>query len=155
VSGTFQVGSADYQTELRNEAELARFLDFLLAAPMKPATSRMYLHLSIYPLRPERYASNLRLQFDMQRQVAAAVLLAINRAHDQVLSWMTAGEGRRRDDREVVLAHDSWNEHETLFQPGSFITIPDLRRIVTEWAFGDVVPPLAVRWVDAPGIGWL
>jgi hypothetical protein len=43
---------------------------------------------------------------------------------------------------------------ETVFPPESFITIPELRKVVTQWAFGDVVPPPAARWIDMPSVGW-
>lgn len=83
--------------------------------------------------------------------MAAAVLLVIDRNRKDVLSWRTVGSAGRPD---VVLAHDSWNQHETVLPPESFITIPELRAAVTEWAFGDEVPPPAVAWTDAAGIGW-
>jgi hypothetical protein len=47
---------------------------------------------------------------------------------------------------EGVLAHDSWNERETTFPPGSFVTTPELREAVLQWAFGAVVPPPVIGW---------
>jgi hypothetical protein len=152
VSGVFSVNGSAYEAQFTNEAELSRFLDFLLASPVKPATSRLYLHPHEIPARPEHQVSNLRFQFDPEHQVAAAVLLVIDRAHNNVLSWRTLGNAGYPD---VVLAHDSWNEHETLFPPDSHITLPELRHVVTAWAFGDRLPPQAVKWVDAAGVDWL
>jgi hypothetical protein len=104
------------------------------------------------PVRPEHYLSNLRFQFDAEHDAAAAVLLLIDRNQDdELLTWMTRGEASRPG---VVLAHDSWNEHETLFPPESHITLNQLRDVVTQWAYGELVPPSAVRWSAVDGIGW-
>jgi hypothetical protein len=122
-----------------------------LASPVKPATTRLYLHPDEVPTRPEHQVSNLRFQFDPEHQVAAVVLLAIARSHHQLLSWRTVGDAGRSD---VVLAHDSWNEHETRLAPESFITVLQLRAAVMEWAFGDAVPPSAVSWADITDVDW-
>jgi hypothetical protein len=151
VSGVFAVDGSSYEATFAGEAELARFLDFVLASPVKPATTRLYLHPDEVPIRPERQVSNLRFQFDPEHQVAAAVLLVIDRSHHQLHSWRTVGDAGRPD---VVLAHDSWNEHETRLPPESFITIPRLRAAVMEWAFGNEVPPSAASWADVAGVDW-
>lgn len=152
ASGVFQVGATNYQCEFRAEPELRRFVDFLTASPTKPATSRLYLHQSVTPVRPEHYLSNLRFQFDAEQDVAAAVILLIDRNHDdELLAWMTRGETQRPD---VSLAHDSWNEDETLFPPESYISIAQLCGVVAQWAFGEVVPPAAVQWSAVSGVTW-
>lgn len=152
ASGVFQVGDANYECEFRAEPELRRFLDFLMASPTQPATSRLYLHQSAAPLRPEHYLSNLRFQFDVERDVAAAVVLLIDRNHDdEQLAWMTHGVAGRSD---VALAHDSWNAEETLFPAASHITLAQLREVVAEWAYGEVVPPAVVRWSAVSDITW-
>lgn len=150
VSGSFALDGANYTAEFHGDAELGRFLDFLFAAPTKPATSRLYLHEAVEPRRPEHELSNLRFQFDAEHNAAAAVILLLDQ-NNQLSTWITAG-GVNADN--VVLAHDSWNEHETLFPPGAFITVPQLREAVLQWAFGPVVPPPAVTWTDASGIDW-
>jgi hypothetical protein len=37
-----------------------------------------------------------------------------------------------------------------------FVTIAELREVVLQWAFGDVLPPPAVQWVTVPheSVGW-
>lgn len=151
VSGAFGIDGSTYQATFTAEAEFVRFLDFVLASPVKPATSRLYLHPNEVSANPEQQVSNLRFQFDPEHGVAAAVLLVMDRDHGGVLSWRTVGNAAGQD---VVLAHDSWNEHETVLPPDSFVTIPRLRTAVTGWAFGDEVPPSAVAWVEASGIDW-
>lgn len=150
VSGVFQ-GSANYTGEFRDRDELGRFLDFLLADPYQPGTSRLYLHQSMTPRRPELDLSNLRFQFDPARHVAAAVMVVVDRDANKVLSWMTHGDAGRDD---VVLSHDSWGSEAMVFPPESFITVAQLRQVVLDWAFDEVQPPAAVKWVDAPGVGW-
>lgn len=151
VSGVFAVDGSHYEATFTSKAELGRFLDFALASPVKPATTRLYLHPDEVPPRPEHQVSNLRFQFDPDRRVAAAVLLVIDRSHHRLLSWRTVGEAGRPD---VVLAHDSWNEHETRLPSESFITIPQLRAVVVEWAFGQTVPPAVVSWAAVAGVDW-
>ena len=149
VSGAFVLGGATYEATFTRKSELARYLDFLIASPRKPATSRLYLHPNVVPRRPEDQLSNLRFQFDAEHDVAAAVLLVAVKG--EVLEWRTDGDSAAPD---VKLAHDSWNEHETLFPSESFITIAELRRAVLDWGFGEQVPPEAVRWVRTEGIDW-
>lgn len=151
VAGIFNSGVGSYSATFHSEPELIRFLDFLFRSAEKPATSRMYRRASIYPSQPEHDLSNLRFQFDNDRNVAAAVLLADDHADDHVYRWMTRGGAGQAG---AVLAHDSWNEHETRFPPESFITIPELRTAVAEWAFGEDLPPLSVSWVEAAGVNW-
>lgn len=151
VSGVYGVSGASYSAEFAAESELARFLEFLFTSKVKPATSRMYMHANTSPLRPEHYVSNLRFQFDPDYQIGAAVLLVIDRASDRMRSWRTVGEAGRTD---VVLAHDSWNEHETVFPPEAFVTLSELHTLVMQWAFGETVPPPVVSWADVVGVDW-
>lgn len=127
-------------------------MDFLLASPARPATSRLYLHQSVTPVRPEHHLSNLRFQFDAEHDVAAAVVLLIDRNHDDnLLAWMTHGDTRQADH---TLAHDSWNEGETLFPPESYISLAQLREVVAQWAFGEFVPPAATQWSAVSDVTW-
>lgn len=151
VSGVFAVDGSSSEARFTGGEQFRRFIDYVLASPVKPATTRLYLHPDEVPVRPEHQVSNLRFQFDPGHQVAAAVLLVIDREHGAVHSWRTVGDAGRSD---VVLAHDSWNEHETAFPPESFITVAQLRAAVLRWAFGDEVPPADVSWVEASGIDW-
>lgn len=153
VAGVFQAGSATYNVTFRAEPELVRFLDYLLMAGEPFATSRLYRRAAIYPFRPEYDLSSLRFQFDSEHQVAAAALLADDHDADHLYRWITRGDAGRDD---VVLAHDSWNEQETVFPPAAFITVATLRDVVRQWAFGEILPPPAVDWDVAPaGLGWL
>jgi hypothetical protein len=152
VTGAFQSGSTTYSGTFNTEAELTRFLDFLLASPEQFATSRMYRRAAIHPFKPEYDLSNLRFQFDPEHEVAAAALLADDHDEDRLYRWVTRGNAGRDD---VVLAYDSWNQHETQFPPEAFITVRQLRDVVVQWAFGEVLPPPAVRWGDAPdNLAW-
>lgn len=58
-AGVFAVDGSSYAATFAGEGELARFLDFVLASPVKPATTRMYLHPDEAPVRPEHQMSNL------------------------------------------------------------------------------------------------
>ncbi len=151
VSGVFAVDGSTYEATFATAAELGRFLDFVLASRIKPATTRPYLHPDEVPTRPEHQVANLRFQFDPDHQVAAAVLLVIDRRNQQLLAWRTVGNAGRPD---VVLAHDSWNEHETQLPPESFITVRQLRLAVMDWAFGEGVLPSTAHWVEVAGVGW-
>lgn len=153
VSGVFQ-GRASYECEFWYAEELRKFLDFLFESSGKPATSRLYRHKNIHPRKPEHYLSNLRFQFDAERGVAAAVIVVFDEDEEgnvSRFSWMTRGDAACDG---VVLAHDSWNQHETMFPPESYVTIDQLRDVVLEWAFGERVLPSGVEWLPAPEVGW-
>jgi hypothetical protein len=153
VSGVFQVDGADYEARFTGEAELARFVDFLLTTPGVPATSRLYLHPDIVPARPERQLSTLRFQFDAEHDVAAAVLLVLDPESGGVSCWMTSGRAGRDD---IALTHDSWDRDGARFPPEAFVTITELRAAVLQWAFGEVFPPAVIEWTEVPHqqIGW-
>jgi hypothetical protein len=153
VAGVFPSSSATYNATFRTEPELTRFLDFLFTAPEVFATSKLYRRAASQPYQPEHDLSGLRFQFDPRHHIAAAVVLADDHDADHLFRWVTRGDAGRSD---VVLAHDSWNEHETIFPPESFITVAHLREVVVQWAFGEVLPPPAARWVQAPDdVSWL
>lgn len=95
-------------------------------------------------------SANLRFQFNHKRQVAAAVLVALDRQR-RLYSWRTAGTAGRSD---VTLVHDAWNPGETVLPPESFLTVPELRPAVVEFAMADVLPPLSIEWVTVPDVGW-
>ncbi|TDV48994.1 hypothetical protein [Actinophytocola oryzae] len=56
----------------------------------------------------------------------------------------------------VDLTHDAWNPHDRAFPAESFVTVDELRDVVRQWAFGDVLPPPAVPWVSVPheSVSW-
>jgi len=150
----FQYSDAQYSVEFTTEAGLLRCLDTMMSFPRKSATPRLHLWAEGYkPRGPEWPPSNLRFDFDREHEVAAAVLLVLDRDGD-IHQWMTLGDAGRDD---VFLTHDSWSPKERRFPPESFITVPQLRAAVAEWAFGDVFPPPAVRWrvASEDEVGWL
>ncbi|HEX5117978.1 MAG TPA: hypothetical protein VFW65_22575 [Pseudonocardiaceae bacterium] len=153
VAGVFQSASATYNATFRAESELTRFLDHVLTAGESFGTSRLYRRAAIYPFRPEYDLSGLRFQFSAEHQVAAAALLADDHDADHLYRWTTRGNAGRDD---LVLSYDSWNEHETVFPRAAFITVAQLRDVVRQWAFGEILPPPVVGWGAAPAnLGWL
>jgi hypothetical protein len=148
VSGVFQFADAIYEVTFHNDEGLTRCLDFVLAYPEDdPAVAR--LHLT--PPGAKYPSCNLRFHVNVEHNVAAAVLVALD-THEALYSWMSRGAAGRDD---IVLAHDTWNPDDTRFPPESFISIDDLRTVVSQWAFGDLFPPPGVPWVTVPEIGWL
>lgn len=144
-SGVFHVRGAVYTVTFDSPAGLGTFLDLYLAHADDTKVAR--LHLT--PQGTGLPAANLRFQLSVAHQVAAAVLIAMDddgRSH----SWMTRGEARAN----VALAHDSWHPVETALPPESFITVAELRAVLNQWAFGDTLPPPAVRWVSVRDVGW-
>lgn len=154
VVGVFHSASATYNVTFRTDAELIRFLDYVFAAGESFGTSRLYRRAAVYPVRPEHDLSGLRFQFDTERQVAAAALLADDHEADHLYRWITRGDAGRDD---MVLAHDgAWNGHEIVFPSSAFITVAQLRDVVRQWAFGEILPPPVVGWGAAPdNLGWL
>lgn len=154
ASGVFQFQGATYSVAFRSEPGLRECLDTMVSMRRKPGTPRLYLDAKGYePDGPEWPPSNLRFDFDREHDVAAAVLLALDK-HNEIHTWMTRGDAGRND---VMLTHDSWNPAERRFPPESFITIAQLEELVVQWAFGDVLPPPAAEWAVEPHdqVGWL
>ena len=154
ASGVFQFSDATYSVEFTNENGLLECLDMMMSLSHKPGTPRFTLRPRRWaPKGPEVPPSSLRFDFDHEHGVAAAVCLVCDRAGN-VYAWMTRGGAGRSD---FVLSHDSWNPDDTRFPQQSFITIAQLRELVAQWAFGDVLPPPAVEWAVEPPdeIGWL
>lgn len=150
VTAAFQTGSATFNVEAIDEHALSHVLDVAMTLPDQPSVVRLYLEPNAHPTPGQ--LSTLRFDFNREYQVAAAVLVAIDK-DDGVHEWMSRGAARRSN---VHLAHDTWNASETQFPPESFVTTADLRRAVLQWAFGDgVIPPPVVDWVHAPDVGWL
>jgi hypothetical protein len=138
AAGVFYLSGAVCRVTFESPRGLETFLDYYFGE----ADDTMAVVAHLTPQGAEFPSANLRFQVNRRHQVAAALLIATDK-HGRGHSWMTLGEAGRDD---VVLAHDSWNPGETTFPSGSFITLPELRALVEQWAFGDTLPPLAVRW---------
>lgn len=149
VTGEFQTGSVSLRVDAGNERGLAQFLGVVLTFPDEPSVVRLYLEPDTNPSPGQ--LSNLRFDFGRERQVAAAVLLAVGK-DDRVYQWMSRGEAGRDD---VVLAHDTWNVGDKRFPPEAFVTVAALREAVSQWAFGEgVFRPRGITWVPTTDVGW-
>ncbi|GAB3456373.1 hypothetical protein [Actinophytocola sediminis] len=146
ATGVFHLRAALYTVTFDSEQALATFLDLYLANADDTKVAR--LHLT--PQGTGLPAANLRFQLNLANQVAAAVLIAMD-ADGRSHSWMTNG-GKARAG--VLLAHDTWHPDETALPPESFITVAQLRTVLTQWAFGDTLPPPEVSWVSVRDVGW-
>lgn len=153
ASGVFQFQDATYQVSFTHEDGLLRCLDTMMSFPDKPATPRLSLRPAGYRgPRPEWPVSALRFDYDPAHQVAAVVVLALDRnAASHV--WMSRGPAGRAD---VVLTHDTWDAENKRFPPEAFISLPRLRTVIAQWAFGEVLPPPAISWtaVAHETVGW-
>lgn len=146
ASGVFYVDDAVCNVTFSDERGLSTFMDFYLAHGDSDVVARLYLT----PQGEKFPSANLRFQFDRDHQVAAAVLIAVDR-DDQQYSWMTSGTAGRDD---VTLAHDTWNPGDTRMPPEAFITVPDLRATLAQWVVGDLLPPSPAQWVEVPDVRW-
>jgi hypothetical protein len=142
----FHLRDAEYTVTFRTPAGLATFLGLYLAEADDTKVAR--LHLT--PQGTGLPAANLRFQLNHAHQVAAAVLIAMD-ADGRSHSWMTRGGAGTPN---VVLAHDTWHPLETALPPESFIAIGELRPVLTQWAFGETLPPPAVEWRSVRDVGW-
>lgn len=132
---------------------LSRFLDSLIDSPVKTAPVHLYLIPAGHRIElPEFPPSNLHFDIDQDHQVAAASL-AVWGKDDEVRQWMTVGDAGRDD---VLLTQDASNADLKRFPPESFISIAQLRDVVIQWAFDDLLPPPAARWRPASEreVGW-
>jgi hypothetical protein len=146
ATGVFHLRGAVYTVTFETPQALEVFLDLYLTQADDTKVARLHLtpHGTGLP------AANLRFQLNLRHQIAAAVLIAMD-ADGRSHSWMTQGETGRDG---VVLAHDTWHPEETALPPESFITIGELRTVLGQWAFGETLPPPAVRWDPVRDVGW-
>lgn len=133
---------------------LSHYLDDLISSPVKTNPVHLYLVPIGHKIDlPEFPPSNLHFDIDQQHQVGAASL-AVWDKDDEVHQWMTLGEAGRDD---ILLTQDAANPIVKRFPPESFISIPQLRLLVRQWAFGDTFPPPAAQWrpTSEHEVGWL
>ncbi|TDP93918.1 hypothetical protein [Labedaea rhizosphaerae] len=151
--GVFQFEDATYAVTFAYEDGVLRCLDTMMRFPDKPATPRFALRPEGYrEKRPEWPVSALRFDYDIEHQVAAVVLLALDKDAN-THAWMSRGTAGRDG---VELTHSTWSPEANRFPPESFITIAELRAVVVQWAFGDVLPPSAITWTAVAHdlVGW-
>jgi hypothetical protein len=145
-SGVFHLRGAVYTVTFENPAALGTFLDLYVAEADDTKVARLHLTAEGTGLP----AANLRFHLSRAHQVAAAVLIAMD-ADGRRHSWMTHGDAGRAN---VLLAHDTWHPLETALPPESFISVPQLRTALSQWAFGETLPPPAVGWLSVRDVGW-
>ncbi|OLF11569.1 hypothetical protein BLA60_11485 [Actinophytocola xinjiangensis] len=146
ATGVFHLRGAVYTVTFDHESALDTFLDLYLSSADDTKVAR--LHLT--PEGTGLPAANLRFQLNLAHGVAAAVLIAMD-ADGRSHSWRTNGGSARTG---VLLAHDTWHPDETALPPESFITTGQLRTVIAQWAFGEMLPPPAVEWVTVRDVGW-
>lgn len=132
---------------------LSQYLDDLISSPVKTNPVHLYLIPTGHKIDlPEFPPSNLHFDVDQEHQVAAASLVVWDK-DDEIHQWMTLGDAGRDD---VLLTQDAANPGVKRFPADSFISIPQLRLLVHQWAFGDMFPPPGARWRAASEreVGW-
>jgi hypothetical protein len=153
ASGVFAFPNETYSVTFVHEEGVRRCLDAMLGFPDKPATPLLVLRPEGYrDKRPEWPVCALRFDYDIEHDVAAVVMLTLDK-DAETHPWMSRGSAGRDD---VELTWDTWAPEERMFPPESFITIAELRVVIEQWAFGDVLPPPAITWVavDHDDVGW-
>jgi hypothetical protein len=140
--------------DVPDRTALRRFLDEVTGAAAS-ATAWLELRALGYTPRTlpiEFPPSQFQFAVDAVQHVAAAAVLVVDHegTSHQWLSQGVAGHG------DALLVADPWNPV-TRFPGESAITFAELRRAAAQWAFGDVLPPVAIRWRYAPEdeIGWI
>ncbi|HEX3779330.1 MAG TPA: hypothetical protein VHX38_06660 [Pseudonocardiaceae bacterium] len=128
----FDIDGAVCNVTFDAEQGVSAFLDFYLARGNSDVIARLYLT----PQGEKFPSANLRFQFNRDHQVAAAVLIAADRDGHQH-SWLTRGDAGRDD---VVLVHDTGNPVDTQMPPDAFITVSELRDLVTQWVLAMSFP---------------
>jgi hypothetical protein len=132
---------------------LSQFLDDLINSPVETNPVHLYLVPVGHKIDlPEFPPSNLHFDIDREHQVAAASL-AIWDKDDEIHQWMTLGDAGRDD---VLLTQDAANPDVKRFPSDSFISVLQLRLLVPQWAFSDILPPPAAQGRPASEreVGW-
>lgn len=156
-SGTFRdhAGSS-FSASFATESALHAFLEMVLHYPEPTSTVTLFLKPRGYrpspSAPPEFLPSSLYFDIDQTRGIAAAALLLVDKqgvSHQ----WLTRGT-LGLDDVELVM--DPYNPEYTKFPSESLIPSTTLQNAVTQWAFGDDLPPTATTWRPATEdeVGW-
>jgi len=152
VVGHQIVGGQADSRDVGDSSALASFLDDVAGASTTAWLELRALGYTPRALPIEFPPSHFQFAVDAVLHVAAAAVLVVDR--DGVShQWLSRGASERRD---AVLVADPWNPV-TRFPGESAITLAELRRAADQWAFGEVLPPPAIRWRDASEeeIGWI
>jgi hypothetical protein len=147
ASGTFQFPDVSYDVTFTTRSGLSKCLDLMLGYGEKSYVVRLYLK----SFNADWPSANMRFDYDLERQVAAGCLTALDRT-EAAHGWETVGDSGRDD---VFLTGDSWNADERRFAPSTFVTLAMMRAAVVEFAFGEELPPSAVEWRPIQDAGWL
>ncbi|HEV7648578.1 MAG TPA: hypothetical protein VGP26_10480 [Actinophytocola sp.] len=147
ATGTFHLHGSVHNVTFQDANGVVTTLGLLEAE----GDDAMMAHLYLTPQGETAPSANLRFQFSREHQVAAAVLVALDKQR-RIHSWMTRGRFGRDD---VTLVHDSWNPGDTVLPPESFSYLPELRPALVESACAEVLPPSSVEWARVPDVGWL
>jgi hypothetical protein len=92
---------------------------------------------------PEFPPSNLHFGVDQEHGVAAVALLAFDRDR-RSHQWLPRGNAWRPG--MAALAMDPTIPDDTPFPADAYVTIDELREIVTGWAWDADLPPSGVAW---------
>lgn len=156
-SATFRddAGSS-FTASFATETALRVFLDMVVRYPRATSTVTLFLTPRGYrpapSALPEFLPSSLYFDLDRTHGIASAALLLVDSAgHSH--QWLTQGDHGRED---VALVMDPHNPEYARFPRESFIPTSLLHDIVTQWAFGDDLPPPSVSWRTAAEdeVGW-
>lgn len=156
-SATFRdAAGSSFTASFATDTALRVFLNMVVTYPGTTSTVTLFLTPRGYrpapSAPPEFLPSSLYFDLDRTRGIAAAALLLIDSTgHSH--QWLTQGN-QSRDD--VVLVMDPHNPEYARFPQESYIPTVTLHDIVTQWAFGDNLPPPSVTWRTASEdeVGW-
>jgi hypothetical protein len=146
ATGVFYLRDAVHDVSFENAGGVVTLLGLLEAE----GDDTMVHGLHLTPQGETEPSANLRFQFNREHNVAAAVLVALDKRR-RLYSWRTKGTAGRDD---VTLVNDSWNPGDTVLPPESFIARSKLRPVVVEFAVDNVLPPSSVEWANVPDVGW-
>ena len=156
-SAAFDLGHSTVSMNVRNAAGLDFLFGLVLDPAVEPTTVSMYLmprdHRPAEPFPPEFPPSNLLFGLDSAHEVAAVALLAFDR-DGRSHQWLSRGDAWHAD--VARLAMDPANADVTPFPRDAYITLPQLRAVVTDWAWGTALPPSGADWRPATDreVGW-
>jgi hypothetical protein len=136
ASGTFQFHDVTYEVTFTTVQGLTRCIDIMFGYGEKSFVVRLYLK----SINADWPSANMRFDYDLEHQVAAGSLTALD-VSEILYGWETVGNAGRDD---IFLTGDSWNPDERRYSPSAFVPPPAMRQAVAEFTFGEELPPLAM-----------